>query len=251
MPLSEFSAWAQTRLSAEILATLASPGQIVAAIAAAAGIALVVAGAFARTMLPLRWLTAASNAALVVYGALHPAPITLLISVTLLPINLYRAIEITRLTRRVRQAQADADLSGLWLRRYMKPRRLRAGQTLFRKGERANRLYMLVEGEMVLADIGKPLVAGRIFGEIALFTPSGLRTHTVQCVSACTVLEIHRRTVEQLYFQNPAFGFHLMKILADRLSADLERGAPATLVDAPAAGQGASSVGRALNTSRP
>ncbi|MDE2502885.1 MAG: cyclic nucleotide-binding domain-containing protein [Burkholderiales bacterium] len=237
MAIPELIAWAQHQIEVQAAATLASPAQMIAAAAAAAGIGLVVTGAFARTMLPLRWLTAASNAAMLVYGALHPAPITLLISVTLLPINLYRAVEVTRLTRRVKQAQADADLSGLWLRRYMKPRRLRAGQTLFRKGERANRLYMLIDGQMQLSDIGQPLDSDRIFGEIALFSPSGLRTHTVHCVTACTVLEIHRRTVEQLYFQNPAFGFHLMKILAGRLSADLERGAaaPARPGDATAA----------------
>jgi CRP-like cAMP-binding protein len=76
---------------------------------------------------------------------------------------------------------------------------------------------------MELADIGKRLEPGRIFGEIALFSPSGLRTRTVRCVSACSVLEIHERTVKQLYYQNPAFGFHLIELLAGRLCADLER----------------------------
>jgi hypothetical protein len=37
------------------------------------------------------------------------------------------------------------------------------------------------------------------------------------------VLEIHGRTVKQLYYQNPSFGFHLIELLAGRLSADVER----------------------------
>jgi CRP-like cAMP-binding protein len=91
------------------------------------------------------------------------------------------------------RAQADADLAGLWLKPYMKPRRLKRGQTLFRKGDEANRLFLLVDGEMELVDIGKRLEPGRIFGEIALFSPSGRRTHTARCLSACSVLEIHER----------------------------------------------------------
>ena len=136
---------------------------------------------------PLRWLAVGSNLGLVVYGALHPSPITLAIAGLLLPVNVYRAVEVTRLTRRVARAQADADLAGLWLKPYMKPRRFKAGHVLFRKGDQANRLYMLVDGAMELVEIGQRLEPGRIFGEIALFSPSGLRTHTVRCIGACSV----------------------------------------------------------------
>lgn len=227
MLLSEFSTWASGELTAYLAALVASPAQVAATVAVSIGVALVVAGAFVRTMLPLRWLAAGSDLALVVYGALHPSLTTLLFAAALLPINIYRAVEVTRLTRRVKRAQADADLSGLWLKPYMKPRRLKSGQTLFHKGQQADGLYLLVEGEMELVDIGKRLEIGRIFGEIALFSPSGLRTHTALCITECTVLEIHERTVKQLYFQNPAFGFHLIELLAGRLIADVERGEPA------------------------
>ena len=223
MGLSELAAKAGASGAAYAAAVLTSPTQMVATLAVALGIGLVVAGAFVRTMLPLRWLAVGSGAGMALFGALHPSTITLIVAVALLPINIFRAIEVTRLTRRVLRAQADADLAGLWLKPYMKPRRLKAGQTLFQKGEAASRLYLLVEGEMDLVEIGRPLETGRIFGEIALFSPSGLRTHTARCVSACKVLEIDARTVKQLYFQNPAFGFHLIELLAGRLSADVER----------------------------
>ncbi|MGA2551930.1 MAG: cyclic nucleotide-binding domain-containing protein [Burkholderiaceae bacterium] len=225
MALSELSARAGAEVAAYVASVISSPTQIVATVAVTFGVGLVLAGAFVRTMLPLRWLAAGSDAALIVFGALHPSTVTLIMATTLLPINVFRAIEMTRLTRRVRHAQADADMAGLWLKPYMKARRLQAGQVLFYKGDTADRLYLLVDGIMELADIHKALEPGRIFGEIALFSPTRLRTHTVHCVSACTVLEIHESTVQQLYFQNPAFGFHLMKLLASRMSADLERSA--------------------------
>ena len=223
MALMELTTEVGAEGAAYVITLLHSPVQIAATLAAAVGIALVVFGSFVRTMLPLRWLAVGSNAALLVYGALHPSMITLIIAATLLPINIFRAVEVTRLTRRVMQAQADVDLAGLWLKPHMKSRRLKAGHTLFRKGDPADRMYWLVDGHMELADIDKRLEKGRIFGEIALFSPSGLRTHTARCVSVCTVLEIHKRTVKQLYFQNPVFGFHLIELLVGRLSADIER----------------------------
>jgi len=236
MALSELGAWASAEAAGYVARMLASPRDIAAHLAAAAAIGLIVAGAFVRTMLPLRWLAVGSNAGMVAWGALHPSPITLVIFSLLVPINVYRAVEVTRLTRRVRRAQANADLAGIWLKPYMKPRRLKAGHTLFRKGDRANGLFLLVEGEMELADIGKRLETGRIYGEIALFSPSGLRTHTVRCVSACKVLEIHERTVKELFYQNPAFGFHLIELLAGRLSADVERSEATRSGNAGAAG---------------
>ncbi len=215
--------WLLAQSQAFVANAISTPVQLLATLAAIAGVGLVIAGAFVRTMLPLRWLAVGSNLGLVVYGALHPSPITLAIAGLLLPVNVYRAVEVTRLTRRVARAQADADLAGLWLKPYMKPRRFKAGHVLFRKGDQANRLYMLVDGAMELVEIGQRLEPGRIFGEIALFSPSGLRTHTVRCIGACSVLEIHESTVKQLYYQNPAFAFHLIEMIAGRLSADVER----------------------------
>jgi len=235
MPLSQLVARAGAEGLAYVEALANSPVQILAAAAAAVGIGLVVAGAFVRTMVPLRWLAAGSNAALIVYGALHPSPVTLAIAAALLPINVIRAIEMTRLTRRVRNAQADADLAGLWLKPYMKSRRVKAGTVLFHKGDFADRLFFLVDGHLELADIGKRLDPGRIFGEIALFSPSRMRTRTALCVTDCTVLEIDESTVMQLYYQNPAFGFHLIELLAGRMSADVERMAQTDLAVSAAA----------------
>ena len=206
-----------------VVAQWASPVQILAHLAAATAIALVAAGALVRTMRPLRWLAVGSNVGLLIYGALHPSPTTLAVAACLLPINLYRAVEVTRLTRRVQNAGVEADLASLWLRPHMKARKHKAGTVLFRKGDKADRLHLLVDGQMELADVGAPMEDGRIFGEVALFSPSHQRTHTVRCISACTVLEIHEDTVRQLYFQNPAFGIHLIELLAANFSADIAR----------------------------
>ena len=202
---------------------LASPQQLVAHVAMLLAVAMVMAGALMRTMVPLRWLAVGSNVGLMAFGVLHPSLSTLAVAVALLPINIYRAVEITRLTRRVSRAELEADQAGLWLKPYMKARKFKAGHTLFNKDDKAEHLYLLVDGQMELAEIGKPVEPGSILGEIALFSPGGLHTMTARCINACTVLQIHDSTVKQLYYQNPSFGFHLIHLLAGRLGADISR----------------------------
>jgi hypothetical protein len=210
---------------------LASPQQLVAHLAMLLAVAMVMAGALMRTMMPLRWLAVGSNVGLMAFGVLHPSLSTLAVAVALLPINLFRAVEITRLTRRVSRAEMEADQAGLWLKPYMKARKLKAGHTLFKKDGKAEHLYLLAEGQMELVEIGKPVEPGSILGEIALFSPRGRHTMTARCVSACTVLQIHESTVKQLYYQNPSFGFHLIHLLAGRLGADIVRAEARALSD--------------------
>ena len=202
---------------------LSSPIGAIAYAAAAIGAGLIVISAFVKTMIPLRWLAVGSNAGFALYGVLSPSLLTLLLEGILLPINIYRAVEMQRLTRRVTAAAAAADMSGLWLRPYMKPRHLKAGQMLFSKGDMADHLYFLAAGRIEFVEIGEQMDAGRIFGEIAFFAPDKRRTLTARCAHDCTVLTIDESTVRQLYFQNPAFGFQLVGLIAGRLSADVQR----------------------------
>ena len=202
---------------------MASHQQLAAHLFLMLSVVLTVAGYLVRPMVTLRWLAAGSSVALMGYGVLHPSVISCAVSAVLLPVNVYRALEASRLTRRVMRAASDANMAGLWLKPYMRANNYKAGHVLFNKGDHADKLFLLVNGEMKLSDIGRALEPGRVFGEIALFSPTRIRTHTVQCVTDCTVLEIHETAVRQLYFENPSFGFHLIDLLVSRLSNDVDR----------------------------
>jgi CRP/FNR family transcriptional regulator, cyclic AMP receptor protein len=184
---------------------------------------LVVAASFVRTMIPLRWLAVGSNLGFLLYGALAPSLQMLALHAVLLPINLWRVAEMARLTRRVKATAAARDTSGLWLRPYMRSRRRRSGHVLFHKGDVADHLYLLASGRVELLEIGVVLEPGRIFGEIAFFSPDKRRTFTARCIEPCQVLSIDESTVRQLYYQNPEFGFELVGLVAGRLSADVRR----------------------------
>jgi CRP/FNR family cyclic AMP-dependent transcriptional regulator len=212
-----------TLLLTQVQSVLASPRELVAYLAGGLAASFVIGAAFVRTMIPLRWLAVAGNIGFVIFGALHPQYLTLFVSAVLLPINVRRALQMMLLTRRVKAAEATSDLSGLWLRPYMRARKLKAGTLLFRKGDLADHLYCLADGQIELVEIGMRLEPGRTFGEIAFFAPDRRRTLSARCVVDCTVLMIDEVTLKQLYYQNPSFGFHLIALVAARLSQDVRR----------------------------
>ena len=209
--------------AAELTTSLADPWQWLALGAAGLAAVLIVVSAFVKTIIPLRWLAVASNTGFIVYGLVHPALLILALHLTLLPINLWRVAEMHRLTRRVRRAAASASEVQVWLRPYMKRRRIRSGEVLFRRDDPADRLYFLVEGRLEVVEKGVVIEAGQMFGEIAFFAPEGRRTGTVRCVEPGMVLSIDETTFKQLLFQNPAFGLQIPSLIAGHLSGDVRR----------------------------
>ena len=212
-----------TLAAANVSAAVATPLGIFALCSGAVAAMLVLVSSFVKTMIPLRWLAVGGNVGFFVYGMLGPSIVMLLLHGALLPINIYRAVEMIRLTRRVRAAAAVGDLSGVWLKPYMRRKRLKAGEVLFRKGDPADHLYFLAEGRIEFVEIGAAMDAGRSFGEIAFFAPDKRRTLTARCATDCTVLRIDEATFRQLYYQNPEFGFEVVTLVARRLIADRTR----------------------------
>lgn len=203
--------------------TLSTPSGMLALGSAGVASALMVAGSFVKTMIPLRWLAVGSNVGFMLYGLLLPNLPMLILHVLLLPANIYHAVDMMVLTRRVNAAAAARDTSGLWLRPYMKRRKLKPGTVLFHKGDPADHLFMLASGRMELVEIGAEMPPGRVFGEIALFSPDRQRTLTARCIDACQVLSIDESTMRQIYYQNPDFGFQMIGLVATRLVADVHR----------------------------
>ncbi len=206
-----------------MLDLMTQPQQLVAMASAGVAALLVIVSAFVRTMIPLRWLAVGSNLGFVLYGVLFPNPLMVLLHAVLLPVNLWRVRQMVRLTRRVSAAASDPQQLGLWLRPYMRARQLKAGAVLFERGALADRLYFLAEGRIDLPEVGRTMDAGQMFGEIAFFAPDGRRSSSARCATDCTVLSIDEATFKQLVHQNPDFGLEVMRLIAGRLSQDVQR----------------------------
>jgi CRP/FNR family cyclic AMP-dependent transcriptional regulator len=203
--------------------TVSSPIQILSVCAAAVGLGFTISSSFVKTMVPLRWFGVLSNIGFLSFGILFPNYLMTLMHGVLLPINCVRLVEMTRLTRRVRAATRSADRSGLWLRPYMKQSKCKKGDILFRQGDDADQLYILVDGLIEYPENGATSKPGEMFGEIAFFAPERQRTLTARCAEDCTLLSINQSTVRELYYQNPGFGFEIVGLVAGRLSADIAR----------------------------
>ena len=183
---------------------------------------LVIATLSMRTMVPLRIIGIASNVAFVIYGLLIGSLPILILHAILFPLNIYRLHEMLKLVREVRTA-SRGDQSMDWLTRFMARREIRAGDILCRKGDEANEMYFLLKGKLRLAEIGVELEPGAIVGELGFLTPDRSRTQTIECVEAGTLLTITYDRLEELYYQNPAFGFYFLRLATSRLFDNISR----------------------------
>lgn len=178
--------------------------------------ALVFATFCMRTMLPLRLTAIASNLAFIAYGALGDLRPILLLHAVLLPVNVWRTVELWRLLRRVRRI-ADGDLSPDWLRAYMKSIVVAPGRRLFAKGDRADKLYIVVRGAVLIEEVGTILRDGALFGEIGLFAADRTRSKSAVCVERTELLWIDETELALLCHDNPAMAFHMLRLITNRL----------------------------------
>jgi hypothetical protein len=169
-----------------------------------------------KTMLPLRALAICANVLFITYGSLTAAWPVLALHAALLPFNTFRLVQLVRTGRQVAAAAVDKGLPE-GLQAYLRPVAIAPGAVLFRKGDPADRIYYLRSGRILLEELGTTMQAGELFGEVAFFSRSGERTLTARCLGACDVLAMREADFTRLYYQDPAFGFFVLRLLARRL----------------------------------
>ena len=96
---------------------------------------------------------------------------------------------------------------------------LAPGDFLFREGDKGEKMYVLLEGDIDISlgdyvlETARP---GALIGEMALIDDSP-RTASAVAKTACRLAQIDRRRFHFLVQQTPHFATHVMKTLADRL----------------------------------
>ena len=96
---------------------------------------------------------------------------------------------------------------------------LAPGDFLFREGEKGEKMYVLLEGEIdvFLGDfVLETAEPGSLLGEIALIDDTP-RTANAVAKTPARLAQIDRRRFHFLVQQTPHFATHVMKTLADRL----------------------------------
>jgi len=182
----------------------------------------VVATTTMRTMIPLRIFGILTNVVLIATSIpSHNYP-TALLHCVLLVLNSYRLHQMLQLVRDVKKS-VNSDLSMEWLKPFMTERKCTAGEVLFYKDEKAEDMLYIVSGRFKLVESGIELPVGAIFGEHGMLSPSNVRTQTLECVEAGVILSVSYSKVEELYVQNPAFGFYFLRLASARLFQNIEK----------------------------
>jgi CRP-like cAMP-binding protein len=176
----------------------------------------VVATSTMRTMIPLRVFGILTNIVLITSAIPgHNYPI-ILVQTVVLVLNSYRLHQMLQLVRDVKKS-VNSDLSMEWLKPFMTERKCSAGDVLFYKDEKAEDMLYIVSGRFKLVESGIELPVGAIVGELGMLSPSNVRTQTLECIEAGLILSVSYTKVEELYVQNPAFGFYFLRLASARL----------------------------------
>jgi len=192
--------------------------------------AFYVASQFQKDMISLRVLALVSNVLYLIYSPLHTdyqithliVMPTFLVNLILLPINAKRLIEIIRLIKQIEQATVESPVTE-WLLPHMHLRKHKAGEVLFKKGDRAEELMYVASGKLKLQGIDHFIGPGELIGEIGLFSSEKIRTLTVVCDTDCELYHMTDDQIYRLYYQNPKLGFFFMKLIVERLLRDVKR----------------------------
>jgi CRP-like cAMP-binding protein len=181
----------------------------------------VVATTTMRTMIPLRAFGILAN--IVLFATAIPIHnyLVMVVQAAMLMVNSYRLHQMLQLVRDVKKS-VNSDLSMEWLKPFMTERNFTAGEVLFYKDEKAEDMLYIVSGRFRLVESGIELPVGAIVGELGMLSPSNTRTQTLECVEAGLILSVAYSKVEELYVQNPAFGFYFLRLSSARLFQNLD-----------------------------
>jgi CRP/FNR family transcriptional regulator, cyclic AMP receptor protein len=188
-----------------------------------------------RTMIPLRVLALATNVLFIGYGYLSGTQPVFLLHLILFPLNAWRLHQMLKVLRNVSAAAASGRLCIDWLRPFGAKRPFEPGQAVFRAGDKARHLYVVLSGRFRV-EPHWDVLPGTLLGELGFVAPDQCRTMTVRCVERGELLAISYADVKTLYFQSPAFAFYLLRLVSERLFSHLqarELGAKPALVSEP------------------
>jgi hypothetical protein len=176
---------------------------------------------YMKTMIPLRLVGIAANVCMIIFTLLaHVTPV-LVLQACLLPLNVYRLVQMKRMIEKVKDASQgdfrfDALIPFMTLEKHAK------GTVLFRAGDPSKKMYLIQTGEVRLQELGKVIGKGEVLGEIGILSPSNRRTGTAICATDVDFMTITEDKVLQLYYQDPKFGLFLVRLVIQRLLRNID-----------------------------
>lgn len=174
-----------------------------------------------NTMIPLRIAAIVANALFACYFLMKGVYPLFAFNALLLPLNVWRLLQMKRLIAAVRAA-SHGEFHPDWLRPYMRPKKIAEGVTLYRKDDTAEAAFVIVKGNIHLPEKDVTLGPGAMFGEIGLFADDNRRTASAVAASDVELLALRYSDLMQLATQNPQFGFYLMRLMVRRMQHNVQ-----------------------------
>src|SRR5206468_455021 len=109
---------------------------------------------YMKTMVPLRIVGIIANLFFIAYGYFYPQYLTLLLYLGILPINVYRLIEMRRLIEQVKRS-ADTDQSMDWLKPFMTKRTYKKVQELYFQNPTFGFYFLRLTTERLLQNVAR------------------------------------------------------------------------------------------------
>jgi serine phosphatase RsbU (regulator of sigma subunit) len=112
-----------------------------------------------------------------------------------------------------------------WLAETLQAEDILSGAVLFREGERGDRFYIVIQGEIEvykrLEDGGEQIIAvrspGEYVGEMSLLSASGVRTASARAREDGEVLVMTRAHFDALLHRHPPLGYTMAEVMGERL----------------------------------
>jgi CRP/FNR family transcriptional regulator, cyclic AMP receptor protein len=186
------------------------------------GAALMLASYMMKSMLPLRLVALAACICFFAYGLMELAWPSLVCYALMIPINLKKALQVQRLIKVIERAKHDTPVAE-WLLPHMTRRAAKAGDRLWNKGDVATEMVYVETGMLRLIEHKELLGPGTLVGEIGLLAADNKRTLSIQCETDCVLFTMTAEQMAQLYYENPALGFHVMRLVVARLQHDTDK----------------------------
>jgi serine phosphatase RsbU (regulator of sigma subunit)/anti-sigma regulatory factor (Ser/Thr protein kinase) len=95
------------------------------------------------------------------------------------------------------------------------------GETLFRAGDRADKMYFIACGSLKLPEIGKVVKEGDVIGEMGILSPFHARTASAVCEEDLVAYTIDKEDVIRLFKRDPALAFQLVHLCIKRFIENL------------------------------
>ena len=173
-----------------------------------------------KKMVMLRTVGMCANICFVVYAVSQRNYPLLILHAALFPLNFMRLLQMLKLVGKVKDA-TGGEMSLEFLIPHMHLVNYNKGDVIFKKGDRADKLYLLREGYVKIEELDISLTDGEIIGEIGILSGDNERMATLTCESDVELLYIDDEHMLELYKQNPEFGLYLVQLIIKRLNGDV------------------------------